>query len=370
MREAQQGVAPEDRADWQNRSNAAASLRSWQEEQARTSVVYEVFPASGASGSADPPRPTASVAEPPPAAAKSRYKAPPAEVANLKTASVAVPTPAQVPPLLPKGPPTRPTVPAAAPPPPPPKAPPGSGTADSVERDGRLRAPSCNKMHGRRHRSRTPPTPPAEQDAPEPRPTVSVASKAAGAPPPAAPAASASVAATAAPWAFPPAPPPQRHANPEPPPTIHAAPPPKLPSKAMPRPHSVEAKARPTATVADRSGEAASASTGPAPAPAGGAASAHVATADVAPVGYHTQHHKAWRRVGISPPSQRVVARDLQERGIRNQSYIVLVAYGRQCRADPPDLSHIINVEYNRNADDKRRREHVANWCFRPPTWT
>ena len=139
-------------------------------------------------------------------------------------------------------------------------------------------------------------------------------------------------------------------------------------SMGMTRRHSVEAKAGPTATVADRSGEAASASTGTALLPAGGAASAHVANADVAPVAYHTQHHLAWRRVSGSEPSQRIVAWDLQERGIRDQSYIVVVAYGRERRDDPPDLTHIINVEYPRDVADNSRRENEADRCFRPPT--
>jgi hypothetical protein len=95
-----------------------------------------------------------------------------------------------------------------------------------------------------------------------------------------------------------------------------------------------------------------------------------VATADVAPVGYHTQNHQAWRMVSMSEPSQQVVARDLQESGIRGQSYIVAVAYGRAHRDDPPDLSYMIDVEYERDAEDKRRRENAANWCFPPPTWT
>ena len=74
--------------------------------------------------------------------------------------------------------------------------------------------------------------------------------------------------------------------------------------------------------------------------------------------------------VSKSEPNQRVVARDLQERGIRDQSYIVAVAYGRMRRDDPPDLSYMIDVEYERDAEDKRRRENAADVCFRPPTWT
>ena len=95
-----------------------------------------------------------------------------------------------------------------------------------------------------------------------------------------------------------------------------------------------------------------------------------MATADVAPVGYHTQNHQAWRMVSMSEPSQRVVARDLQESGIRDQSYIVAVAYGRMRRDDPPDLSYIIDVEYEQDAADRSRRENAADRCFRPPTWT
>ena len=74
--------------------------------------------------------------------------------------------------------------------------------------------------------------------------------------------------------------------------------------------------------------------------------------------------------VSKSEPNQRVVARGLQESGIRGQSYIVAVAYGRMRRDDPPDLSYMIDVEYERDAEDKRRREREANWCLPPPTWT
>ena len=74
--------------------------------------------------------------------------------------------------------------------------------------------------------------------------------------------------------------------------------------------------------------------------------------------------------VSLSAPSQRVVARDLQERGIRNQSYIVAVAYGRICRREPPGLHYVLDVEYQRSAADRRRRELDADRCLPPPTWT
>ena len=95
-----------------------------------------------------------------------------------------------------------------------------------------------------------------------------------------------------------------------------------------------------------------------------------MATADVAPVAYHTQHHLAWRRVGNCAPSEQVVDRELQHRGIRNPNFILAIAYGRRMRSDPPGLSYIIDVEYERDAADKRRRDRDADWCFRPPTWT
>ena len=74
--------------------------------------------------------------------------------------------------------------------------------------------------------------------------------------------------------------------------------------------------------------------------------------------------------VSQSEPNERVVARQLQESGIRGEAYIVVVAYGRERRTVPRNLSHMIDVEYERNSQDRRRRERDANWCLPPPTWT
>ena len=56
--------------------------------------------------------------------------------------------------------------------------------------------------------------------------------------------------------------------------------------------------------------------------------------------------------------------------GYRNKAaYIVVVAYGRRFGRMATHLDFDLDVEWSRDDEDKRRRDHRADWCFLPPTW-
>ena len=103
------------------------------------------------------------------------------------------------------------------------------------------------------------------------------------------------------------------------------------------------------------------------------AASSPAASADTGIPRCKPQDPLAWRTVPRWPPSESEVLRQLgfADSAIPNacdRHYILVHAYGREKSPDP--RHYWVNVEYDRDCLDRYGRDRNADWCSLPPTWT